>query len=412
MFRKLVAHLPFSPALVGQLGFYAKRLKKEELTRRLGLVFTALALVVQSFTVFSPPEAANASNPSDMIHGGAKSVQELLSVYDQSARGKGDFKDIMNHAGVTRSELASLKDSSFNSRQFGTGNSAVLSWGRVHRLSSDQGEKKHTVPRSSGSTSTIYTRPIWRYDSTNYTKKYGSTYDAFVGHSKKIGWFAIMKDCGNLITNKVPDKPQPVVTPVVNSVIKTAAIVVEGKQAANLTQNISDAHNTTANANDRIEYTIYAENSGTASTTITLEEHLGDVLEYASLRNNGGGSFNDDDKILSWGEVTLEPSQREERKFVVDVNSEIPATPRGVSDPGSYDCRMDNAFGNTVSINVNCSVVKVAEQTVSELPKTGAGTNIVFGASLLVIVTYFYARSRQTSKEVRLIRRDFNTGTI
>ena len=54
MFRKIVSNLPFSPALVGQLGFYAKRLKKEETTRRLGLIFIALALVVQSLAVFQP----------------------------------------------------------------------------------------------------------------------------------------------------------------------------------------------------------------------------------------------------------------------------------------------------------------------------------------------------------------------
>jgi LPXTG-motif cell wall-anchored protein len=73
---------------------------------------------------------------------------------------------------------------------------------------------------------------------------------------------------------------------------------------------------------------------------------------------------------------------------------------------------MDNAFGNSVMINVNCPTIKVVEQTVTELPKTGAGANIAFGASLLAVVTYFYTRSRQTGKEVKLIRRDFNTGTI
>ena len=55
MFRRIFSNLSFSPALVGQLGFYAKRLRREEATRRLGLVFTALALVVQSLAVFSPP---------------------------------------------------------------------------------------------------------------------------------------------------------------------------------------------------------------------------------------------------------------------------------------------------------------------------------------------------------------------
>ena len=52
MFRKLVSNIAFSPALVSQLGFYAKRLRKEETTRRIGLIFTVLALVVQSFEVF------------------------------------------------------------------------------------------------------------------------------------------------------------------------------------------------------------------------------------------------------------------------------------------------------------------------------------------------------------------------
>ena len=57
MFRKLVSNLSLSPAIVGQLSFYAKRLRKEEATRRLGLIFTALALVVQSFTLLAPPES-------------------------------------------------------------------------------------------------------------------------------------------------------------------------------------------------------------------------------------------------------------------------------------------------------------------------------------------------------------------
>jgi hypothetical protein len=51
MFRKLVSNLSFSPALVGQIAFYAKRLKKEETTRRLGLLFTVFALIIQAFVV-------------------------------------------------------------------------------------------------------------------------------------------------------------------------------------------------------------------------------------------------------------------------------------------------------------------------------------------------------------------------
>ncbi|MFZ1243168.1 MAG: hypothetical protein WAQ22_03430, partial [Candidatus Saccharimonas sp.] len=68
---------------------------------------------------------------------------------------------------------------------------------------------------------------------------------------------------------------------------------------------------------------------------------------------------------------------------------------------------------NTVSINVDCPVEKkVVEQVVSELPHTGPRENIIFAGVTFAVVAYFYARSRQLKKEVRLIRRNFNAGTI
>lgn len=65
MFKKIVSNLPFSPALVGQLGPYSKSLRKEKISRRLGLIFVVLALIVQSLTLFQPSESANTSNPTD-----------------------------------------------------------------------------------------------------------------------------------------------------------------------------------------------------------------------------------------------------------------------------------------------------------------------------------------------------------
>jgi len=70
MFKKIVSNLSFSPALIGQLSFYAKRLKNEEVTRRTAVVFMILAIIVQSMAVFQPPESANASSANDLITGG------------------------------------------------------------------------------------------------------------------------------------------------------------------------------------------------------------------------------------------------------------------------------------------------------------------------------------------------------
>jgi len=69
MFKKIVSNLPFSPALVGQLGLYSKKIRQENTTRRIGLIFVILALIVQSLVVFQPPESANAANPNDINNG-------------------------------------------------------------------------------------------------------------------------------------------------------------------------------------------------------------------------------------------------------------------------------------------------------------------------------------------------------
>ena len=99
--------------------------------------------------------------------------------------------------------------------------------------------------------------------------------------------------------------------------------------------------------------------------------------------------------------------------FTVQVMGEIPAMGTGTSDRTSYDCKMINVFGNAVEINVDCPIQKqVVEQTVSQLPHTGPRENMLFAGIVLSIVVYFYARARQVKKEVRLIRRDLNAGTI
>lgn len=619
MFRKLVSNIAFSPALVGQLGFYAKRLSKEEATRRMGLIFTALALIVQSFAVFSPPESANASNPSNFVDGGVSSVHDYLQHYDVNSR---HIKDIMTSVGITRAEIKAAKPGTFNSKQ-------VLSWGLTSRFSAAQGERTFTYTKASGGTGTVYYRPLTLWDTYPYTKKNGSTYQGFIGHSAKFGWFAIMKNCGNLITKKAPKPaPKPIaacsaltvdklsrtsfrftahasakngakiksylytiknkagktiqskttsaatytytqsstgtytaslavntsvgtkesadcktsftVSPppavpaaactnldasligrtsveltgeasasggakiskyvftIKNKAGKTVATrsvttnkasvtpdditlttpgnyvaslavstsvgqktsaanctasftiakpavcslntqlaanspdcqpcpgntsiwikdvdckshIIDTKQAININQNNVDASTTIAQAGDRIAYTINVQNTGLAPAVAPLQENLDDVMEYATIADTGGGTFDENTKTLSWPSVTLQPGQKQSRTFVVKLASTIPAMARGTSDATSYDCIMTNTFGNSINVNVNCPAPKQVEEVVSQLPHTGPTENMLFAGVVFALVAYFYARSRQLKKEVRLIRRDLNAGTL
>ncbi len=399
MFRKIVANLSFSPALVGQLSFYAKRLRKEEVTRRTGLVFVALALVVQSFVVFQPPESANASNPADFVTGGlglgsARSYDNFIRPYDANTK---YLKDIMNRFGITRQEILSAQFGSFIT------SSSKLSWGHVAK----PGSSAVTVQNAAGQdVATVHGRPISIANGTG-TRIYG-----WIGQSQSMGWFAIMQSCGNLVTEKLPPTPTPPTPPPTPEAPKPAKIELT-KSTKNISQGNIDAQKTVARENDRISFTITANNSGGTAAIVEFSDNLDDVLEYSTLVDDGGGTFNAQTKVLSWPNVNLGPGETASRTFAVKVLATTPTTPQGQSEPSSYNCIMENVFGDSsVSVPVSCAPPKVVEQIVTELPKTGPTENLLFGAALLAVVSYFYFRSRQLGKEVRLIRRDLNVGTI
>lgn len=520
MFRKLISNLPFSPSLVGQLGFYAKRLSKEEATRRIGLIFTALALVVQCLAVFQPPQAANAASSNDFVYGGlglgsSRSLDNFLRPYDSNV---GGLKDIMNYVGITRDEIASSQFSSWMTGE-------TLSWGHNPRFSYAQGERAVTITNSAGQAlQTVYARPMKLANGQD--RIYG-----WVGHSAKIGWFAIMQECGNLVTNSVPPPPPPPPQPnavcqalsivpisrtsyrlngqgsavngaaikgytyvvkdssgkvVANKTVATNATtssitqalatgsytaqltvntslgaktgancqkqltiappnkcplnplltvedsdcqpcpgdqtiwvkdakcvaqIIKTKDAFNLDQN-GNATSLTADASQRIRFTVTAKNEGKLEAKVDLTDNLQDTLEYSTLIDNGGGNFNATTKTLSWGEVSLKPGQSTNRTFVVKLPDTIPAVAQGISDASSYDCMITNTFGTATNVKVNCPAPKVVEQVVQQLPQTGPGENMLFVGIVFAIVTYFYARARQMKKEVRLVRRDLNAGTI
>lgn len=197
MFRRLVSNLAFSPALVGQLGFYAKRLRQEEATRRVGLIFTALALVVQSFAVFSPPEPANASSSSDLIPGGTSSRRDYLNHYDANTN---NIRDLLSAVGITRANITNTSESQINSR------GGYYSWGARPHFSASQGERKYTIRTSSGALRTFYYRPLNLWD-TGGNVRTGSYYRALVGKTSSGMYFALMHACGNLVLKVIPPVP-------------------------------------------------------------------------------------------------------------------------------------------------------------------------------------------------------------
>ncbi|HEY1086029.1 MAG TPA: hypothetical protein VGE34_04905 [Candidatus Saccharimonadales bacterium] len=194
---------------------------------------------------------------------------------------------------------------------------------------------------------------------------------------------------------------------------KCTSDIINTKAATNITQGNINATTKIAHAGDRISYTLTVENKGIVSDNVTIKESLRDVLEYANLVDSGGGTFDKKSITLTWPEINVAGGAKETRSFVVQMMEKIPVTNTGTSDEDSYDCKMVNTFGNAVEINVKCAnEKKVVEQVVKDLPKTGPGENMIFAGSLFAVVSYFYARSRQLGKEVRLVRKKVHAGTI
>ena len=419
MFKKIISNLSFSPALVGQLGFYAKRLRKEEVTRKLGLIFTVLALLVQSLVVFQPPESANAASNNDFVRGGLNgSLSNFIGPYDNNTN---NLKDILTNFGITREELVSAKYTYWTAQE-------KLSWGFEPSFSYAQGERKVNITNQDNQTVTsVYGRPVklWGWG-TN--KIWG-----WQGYSAKLGgWFGIMNVCGNLTTEKLPPPPPPAKCQYSPGILASdsdckpcpgkdtlwikddtcVANVIQSKSALNLSQSSVDATTVAAKANDVIKYTLTVKNTGLAPSTLTIKENLKDVSEYANITDNGGGIFDTTTKILTWPTIVLGPGEKQTRVFAVTVLSQIPATSSGQSNPTSFDCRMTNVFGNQVDVSISCPGEKIVEKVAEQLPKTGPTENMIFAGIVLAVVTYFYARTRQLKTEVRLVRRNLNTGTI
>lgn len=394
MFRKLVSNLSFSPALITQVGFYARRLRKEEVTRRLTIVFTVLALLVQSLAVFSPPESANASSEQDLIRGGIQNIDDFLARYDKN---NDDIKDIYTTAHITREEIATASLGTISSKD------GFYTTTRYAQYTADQGEISFAYSRSSGGQGIRYSSPLALADTRSPAKENGTQYQAYIGTSAKLGWFAIIKNSAGLATKGKPATITPIVdtNPVVRSLI-----------TANVSKNAPDATQTPAQPFDKINYTVTAKNTSNRSAPTSFSVNLSDALEYATLIDAGGGSIDEQTKQLLWPTTTLTAGATEQRTFVLQLLADTPATATGASNANSFDCVMATSFGTTVRVPVECPSLKGLEGIISELPSTNIFMNLTVSSLFLIVVSYFYLRTRQLKKEIRLIRHSLNTGTI
>ncbi len=474
MFKKLLSNLPYNPSLIGQVSFYAKRMHHEASVRQMGAIMMTLAMVLQLFAVFSPPQPTLASSNSDLISGGITSKADAVSHCRQNTR---HYKDILEHFGITCADISDSKSVQISPRDF---DGKLYSMGRLAYGTAGE------TPVNIKGVGTLYLRHFWSLNKQ-------PSYKALSGITKYGMKFFILYDCGNLVFIGIPKPPKiceydndllasdakcfepcpidgkhnipkssdkcfepcpynkklPASSPKCfepcpvkgksdiprtsedcfepcpyNSTIAKnspdckpceesqtrkdlTACLEYRKTAANVTQGISDANGTTAQAGDVIEYTLSTHNKGKAVIKdFSVTENVSDVLDYAELVDLHGGTL-DKEQVITWPQADIAAKQTLENKITVRIKTEIPTTPASASDPAHFDMTMTNVYGNAVNITLPPSVNKSVEMTVTQLPNTGPGASLVAGFALTVFITYFFARSRLMAKELDIVRSNF-----
>lgn len=189
--------------------------------------------------------------------------------------------------------------------------------------------------------------------------------------------------------------------------------IILRKKASNITKNIEDAHNTKASAGDVIKYTLITENDGGADkTNYIIEEPLGDVLQYADIIDLSGAKLDEESQTISWPATTIKAGKTVEKTITVKIKSPIPKTAVAVSDQYAFDLKLENTYGNNVTINLPKPAGKRTEEVVTTLPNTGTGSNIAIATVFLGGLTFFYFRNRMISKELRIIKQEFSGGSL
>lgn len=447
MFKKLLSNLPFNPSLIGEVAFYAKRIRREESIRRTGLVFVILAMAVQIFAAISPPEPTLAASDNDIIRGGFSSREQAVNYCRLNTQG---FANILNYFGVSCEALASAAEQNIRSTDY---DKQLHSMGRnpqgatIARTGKPTGEYQVTINGTA-----YYMRNLWAWDSWSH-----SNYKVLAAKNTSGQTIMVLFNCGNILTigKYAPPKPPAPKPPAAKPPAKPAdvcpsipgdqytteecdvcpnvpgvqwnrnqcypcpeaqkddsvtACLEMSKTASNETQNITDADGTLAKANDVIVYTISTKNKGTQTVKdFIIEENLADVLEYATIVNLHGGKMGDN-KVVTWPRQDIRAGATLSKKVTVKIKNPVPQTPISASDPGSFDLVMTNVyFGNSINIKLPPTIVKTTELGVQTLPNTGPGTTLAIAFAVSAFASYFFARSRLLAKELDIVKSDFTT---
>jgi len=247
------------------------------------------------------------------------------------------------------------------------------------------------VGKTSGVTATVVT------DGVNITvPKLAAGEKATVRISAKVADTAAdnQKFCNNATITTSFDGN--ISTETSSSVCHTTTLIKKNKTAKYLDRG-DDPQKVPADAGDEIEYTLTTRNQASEAVSYVVSEDLSDILSYADVVDNGGGTLTGTN--LVWAAKSIPAGGSITNTFKIKVKDPVPNNQPSAGNPGDFDYNMFNSYGDEVNIKINKPLIQKVVDVATNLPETGAAQYglVIFFLGLSV---YFFVRNKQLTNEL------------
>lgn len=296
MFRKLITNLPFQPALLADVAFYAHRLKQEQTVRRLGFVLILVGFGIQLFAIAFPPEASLATNTGDIIYG-ATTKQDVLSAYknNRDQLGRKDIQTIFDYYGIGEAQIEKATKTTVTD----DGTNYI----NTSRSTTKWADTFVSIPGAVDGG--IYEFPLsyWRKN------EYPNGYPALTGISTYgFRFWILLKGCGNIVYEKGAKKPRLEI----DKKLTSGSTVTQG---------------------GTVSYDITFRNSGAVAAKATkITDTLPSGFSYVSYKSSVDVIFSQNGNSLTWKiadkDGALAPGTRWQQITLVTKAATVSSTKR------------------------------------------------------------------------------------
>lgn len=390
IFRKIVSHLAYSPAMIWQLANYNKKIKKDQSYNiKISLLLTLNAVIILSaLLLLKTPNPASPIGINLEPTAYSLTDRNLISTTQQAESfSQNGFFSIVNQSprlakiySHFRIDNSSVKQLNLTTNTTVFPNCQEISYSPINANSSIVIDDQFTV----------------------YARDCQSTYYG-LSMSGKINdvYFTILNN-GNLL---LPFSLINTSSPISETPLRFSVNIVNPTTLATL-------HS--LKTNQLAKYIITATNTSTKPATDSVKINLNDVAEYSQVFSNAV----DDNQIIHWQINSLSPNASQTYEVTIKAPPSFSNKSLNLNSPFSYNCRADLIINNHHhQTPVDCSVVKTTNLAILAFLQSSLNYNKLTTALLVICIVLACKllhtwRIRIIIREIRLIRHKINQGTI